>query len=580
MNRFSATFARLGGPGAVTWWAFGISTVDRLITVSVQPINNAAPLSARIAATLLAQFAMFAPLVLLRYTFLKDPLKPRPWVALAGFSIADVIRALAVDWLLHVLGGLPLMPELRVFSGFLPTIIPLIVTAYVVNTIRERRRELTALLEVRDQLEQSRAEAESAVERRNEELIQRVRSVLDTELAVLAEQQPANVVAQLQRTATDVVRPLSHELASSFAEREGTHPVPAPVSAGWRLVVGDAFTDKPFRPALTTALISGVWISAIAVFEPARIAMVTTLIMIPVLLAAANVILRRVLPRVGPVSRVVLVAGATLIVGSLIGLILRILAGTWPSATAIAFAATFYVVVVSAGMAVVSGVLAARNTVLEETAVAVSELSEVVSLTRQLQWYHQRALARALHGPVQSAVTAAALRLAEALHRNELTPTLVESIYNDLVATLDVLNSPQAEVTSLASSLERIVGMWEGVCVVTTNVDDAASEIIAQDPVMRACVIDVVTEAVSNAVRHASARSVSVNVLAEVPHIHVAVIDDGHSSTKPRGEGLGSALLNECAREWSLSDTLAGHELRVVLSVREGQLSVAESLTS
>ena len=101
MSRFSAAFNRLGGPGAVTWWAFGVSLADRLITVSVQPANGAAPLSARILSTLLAQLVMFAPLVLLRFTLLKDPQRPRPWVALAGFAVASLLRGLSVDWFLH-----------------------------------------------------------------------------------------------------------------------------------------------------------------------------------------------------------------------------------------------------------------------------------------------------------------------------------------------------------------------------------------------------------------------------------------------------------------------------------------------
>lgn len=569
MSRFSSAvndaFQRLGGPGAVTWWAFGVSTVDRLLTVSVQPVNAPAPASARIAATLLAQLAMFAPLVLLRYTWLKDPLKPRPWVALAGFAFADVLRALVVDQLLHRLGGLPLMPELRVFSGFLPTLIPLVVTAYVVNTLRERSRELTALQEARAQLERSRAKAESAVEQRNEDLVQRVRSVMDAELAALSAEQPVSVVAQLQRTATDVVRPLSHELATSFAEREGPPPLGVPPKPGLQQLVGEPFVEKPLRPGLTVALISGVWISAIAVFAPARLALLTTLVLIPTLLAGANVLLRRVLTNLSSVARIGAVFGACLATGLVIGFTLWALAGSWPSAEAIAFAATFYVVVVSFGMAVVSAVIAARSALLADTGLAVERLRQQVLHTRQLQWYHQRALARALHGPVQSAVTAAALRMADASRDGEMTPELVDIVRDDLVRVLDVLHSPQSDVSTLDGSLARIVGMWDGVCDITTSIDESAAEAVERDPVVRACVTDVVTDAVSNAVRHGNAKSIAINVTQDDNLIVVTVTDDGQSTSEPKGGGLGSALLDECARAWSLTSTGSGHILTAQL---------------
>lgn len=567
MNRFSAAFQRIGGPGAVTWWAFGISTADRLLTVSVQPLNAAAPLSVRIVSTLVAQLAMFVPLVVLRYTLLKDPLKPRPWVALAGFSVADVVRAVAVDQLLHYWGGLPLVPELRVFSGFIPTLIPLLVTAYVVNTLRERRRELTALLAVREQLELARAQAESAVEQRNEELVDRVRSVMDDELATLSAQQPATVVEQLQRTATDVVRPLSHQLATSFAEREGSVQILPPPPAGWQQVLGEAFMDKPLRPVLTAVLLSGVWISAIAVFAPARWALIVTLILIPLASWLANLILRRLLPRMKPVARILAVFAASAVVGVGIGVVMFVLATPWPSALQISYAVSFYVTVVGAGMAVVSGVSASRTSLLKETERALEELRQQVLRTRQLQWYHQRALARALHGPVQSAVTAAALRMADASRDGSLTQTLVDSVHDDLVQVLDVLQIQHQEVSTLDASLDRIVGMWEGVCAVTTFVDEVAAGSIAYDPVMRACIIDVVTDAVSNAVRHGKAKSVSVTLIHNHGLIDISVMDDGAHGPLSESAGLGSALLNECATEWSLSTTAVGHTLRVQLPV-------------
>ena len=549
----------------MTWWAFGISLADRLLTVSVQPINASAPVSARILATVLAQLVMFAPLVVLRFTLLKDPMRPRPWVALAGFAVASVVRGLSVDYFLHYFGGLPLMPELRVFSGFLPTIIPLIVTAYVVNSLRERRRDLEVLLEIGERLERAGQEASAAVQQRNDELVDRVRSVLDTEIAAASAAQPTDVVTQLQRTATDVIRPLSHELATSFAAQEAPQVSVGPSRVGWRDVVGDASLKRPLMPGLTVLLLSGVWIPTAVVLAPIRWSLIGSLVLIYGLLVGANAVLRRLLPRRRPIGRLFAVFVACVVAGLVTGVGLRIVTEQSRSSTSVAVAAIFFVILVSMSMAIVNGVLTARSAVLAQTAASIDELRLQVLRTHQLQWFHQRALARALHGPVQSAVTAAALRLADAQLSGTPRRGLVDGVHADLVRVLDVLSAPEGEVLPLEASLARVVGMWEGLCDISARVDPVAAGIIDGDAVSRALVIDIITDATANAIRHGRAGSVSIRVSWLGGIVRLAVTDDGSPSATPGLQGLGSALLNDCAQEWVLTDTGAGHELIVVL---------------
>lgn len=565
MSRFRAVLDRLGGPGAVTWWAFAISLADRLIGVSVQPINTQAPPSARIAATFIAQLAMFAPLVLLRFTLLRDPLRPRPWIALLGFSVADVIRALVFDRMLHEIAGIPLYPALRVFSGFLPTIIPLLITAYVVNTLRERRIELAALLIARDRLTQSRNTAESAIQQRNEDLVATVRTVMDRELESLSQEQGAAAIDRLQRTASDVVRPLSHELATSFESQEGAAPTFRPVRLGWRQVVGDASLDRPLAPAITTALITAVWVPTAIVLAGARLALIVSLPLLFVLMCLANALLRRLLPSLQPVGRLAAVAGSCLAISIAVGGAIRIMVGDWPSGPAITFAGMYYLLVATTGTALIYGVLASRVALLADTARANDELQAQVLRTRQIQWFHQRALARALHGPVQSAVTASALRLAKESQEGTISPALVESVRSDLVSALDVLNAPESEVASIDQSISRIVTTWDGVCEVRASIDDAANTLIADDLVTRACVIDILTDAVSNAVRHGKAEAVSIRISSPLDVLVIDVQDNGTAVAEGLSTGLGSALLDECALTWSLTRRDDGHLLHAVL---------------
>jgi len=542
---------------------------EGLITISLQPSDAEVPLSARLMAVVLTQPIMFVPLVVLRFTLLKDPLRPRPWVALAGFAVASLVGNLSVYWLLSYLyaGGFPILPEWRVMAGVLPTMIPLIVVAYVVNTLRERRGELEALVAVREQLELARAEASRAVQQRNDELVGRVRAVLGAEIASLASSQPADAVALLQHTATDVVRPLSHELATSFADQE-ERPASEPSSrVGWRDVVGAADVDGPLLPGGTVLLLSGIWISGAAVAPGDGGALLVSLLLIYCLLAGANVVLRVLLRRWGPMGRLLAVLLACVLVGVINDVALRRWSGDAPVDAALAAAATFFVILVSAGMAVVKGVFAARSAIASQLAVSNEELRLQVLRTQQLLWFHQRALARALHGPVQSAVVAAALRLADAAPAGGPSPDLIEGVRTDLMRVLDVLNSPEDGVLPLDACMARLVGTWQGVCDIVVDVDPDAATVISDDVVIRALVVDIVTEAVANAVRHGHAREVSVRMRAGDDTLTLTVGDDGHATSASGLQGLGTQLLNDCARMWSLSDTGSGRETMVALPV-------------
>jgi signal transduction histidine kinase len=53
---------------------------------------------------------------------------------------------------------------------------------------------------------------------------------------------------------------------------------------------------------------------------------------------------------------------------------------------------------------------------------------------------------------------------------------------------------------------------WEGVCVIGDDVSPAAAQVIAKDGVLRSIVIDIVSEAVSNAVWHGHATSATIRL--------------------------------------------------------------------
>lgn len=574
MSRWRQAFERIGGPDAVTWPAFWVTFASSLIgTLAVGGPSNA-PVITRIGIVTVTQVVSFFPLLLLRWTFLRRPPRPRPWVAVAGFIAYGVLRGLLLSALLYAFDAVsePLYAY-RITGSLLSQTVLLVIVAVVVSTTRDLKRSLTQLIDVQHNLQTTEGRLMDDVESRNQEVVDQVQNRLRNELLSLDSTQGSDSVIQLQRLASDVVRPMSHELATSLPERVDVNTTITSANISLSQVIDQMIDRPPFRPLLSASFIGLVLTNtALGLFGLARGLPLAVVLAVSVLIGstAANRVLGLVHKFFQTRVALVAVVVASLAIGY---------ASTAAASYFLPESQNRSVFIVNGGL-FVSGVLfliAMVTTVLRQLTSSERALAESTErLRRQLvrlrqtDWLQRQEIARALHGPVQAAVTAAALKLDSAVQSGVTDSRLVEDTRKLLLNVIDVLDPMNTSDHSWSVAVERIGGTWEGVCEVSFDVEESASKLLAADSIASAVAIDLITEAVSNAVRHGEARYVDVAVTADIEGLVMLTIhDDGHGSDTKSRQGLGSVFLSECALDWFRDVTPSGCSLTVVLPAKQ-----------
>ena len=568
MSSWRAGFRRLGGPDAVSWPLFWVTFASNLIGHFVTPGQTDATPAVRVLAVVCSQVALFIPLLLARATVLSDPARPHPWLAVTAFVAAIFTRTAALAWVLYAVAGITTPPYLqRVLGVFFQLFLTLLLTALVVTAQREHARDLASLAQVRSGIEQTMTRVLGQVEERNEDALRRVSHTLDEELAALEVTADDDAVAAPQRLASDVVRPMSHELASAAPEWAVVVDDGVRTDVGWTEAARALGVRGHFLPEITAAIITLVMLVPSLIYFPgARWAVLAgSAVGTWVAFRVGNALLDRMLPLASSRGSLVVVVLVAVFCGAVpagvVGLAIRGLSGS-----VIAFGGAAFVAVVALMAALTSALLSEQRRVAAELAESTQQLRATLVRLHQVEWFQQKSLSRALHGPVQSAVTAAALRLDGAVRSGTATPELVAGVRASLRGAIDVLHVPDLQPMALDDYVARLSGTWDGVCQVQVKVDPAARGALADDPILRSTVTEAITEAVSNSVRHAQARTAIVE-LRRVDDMTLALLvaNDGTASPTRAAAGMGSRFLDECTLSWDLQECESGWRLEVLV---------------
>ncbi|MSW40898.1 MAG: hypothetical protein F2842_01660, partial [Actinobacteria bacterium] len=547
-------------------WAFvALSLPFTLLVGQSSSSGDDAP---RILLGISASALIAGLLLLLRVGLrLHDAGGPSPVVAFLVYLAAGMTRAALVTGASAVSEGtfgqvqMPgeAPPLIRVVTGGMATVLVMTVVEVVTAQGARHRATVDSLRSTRERLVALAATMSERVKAAETELARETAVVLGPTMKVLLERlsdlaqsdpEQSQTAGELTRVISEVVRPLSHRLATP-PEPPVVKQLPMSALSG-AAALADGDVRNALRPAVLVALCELMSLVILVLGSgDARLYVISFVGTVTAWVALQLLVAVR--PRswgLGSILTDLLVLGvvylgvftaahrmfsqsaALLLSGSLILLSLLLRVSLLGGLTALVF-------------------LAIRRRRLEEQlATANVELEETIAAFRRQVWLIRRRMALALHGSLQSALTSSALLLS----RENWTPTDLSSARDRIELALAQLDPELQSEADLELSLTELVLLWRGTVEITATISAGAHDRLSSEVGLTTAAQEIVREAVSNSVRHGAASAVDVQVeIVEREVLRVVVTDNGRGVPDDRSRGLGSRLLDEVTIRWTLS---------------------------
>ncbi len=561
----------LGGPNAVNLPAWVLTLVGGTAAAFAwvprgEPVN----LLHWVALSVAAQCLLGAILFVAWLTYLAPGSRPsRPWALIVTLLVAGAVRGAFLSWAGE---ALDLVGDGQIIGRALGTALSFTVWFIVFTLIvDEWRSHRAAMARLRREIEREREIAErtvAIVTRLRADLVSRTENVVSARLdaALAVADQPRLASAALRDAIDDAIRPLSHELelrsledseVLKDAESLGTQPRPSV-----RVYFMSIFTARPFAPLVTAVIVVSTPLFAtlrVLGLGAGALAIVVAGVGVGGGLAAVRRPVMAAIPTWRSWTPIVVVpllwTLITLVVGAALALVVM-LSNVTPDSWLlnVGFSSTGATVVVIALLAITTMVAAAvEGSVRHQHAIVESELRDAIASVewasarlRQEAWNEQRRFSRALHGSIQARVAAAAIQVDDQApdEAAETIARLSESIRDSL---LETASRPwREERASLAD-------VWCGAIDLVISQDPEVDRAQDLDPIAAQALTSVLTEAVTNAVRHGNADSVRVTISAEPGFLAITVKDDGRPCILPERRGLGTRIFDANCLSWSLT---------------------------
>jgi signal transduction histidine kinase len=506
----------------------------------------------RLLVTTIGYLATVIPLLIARRALPNKPRPSRPVLILILFFMVGLIRGSVLLLLSIAIGEYQPGEELfRLAGAPIFTLVTLTVSAILAGNYSRHREVLNELSEERYRLQIRSAAVRAKVELQREELIAKVKNLIDPAISKiqqsLTKQASAEAVQSLRLTVDNVIRPLSTEVAEAddYIELESVQSATrekAPLPE--KLILAEFLL--PFWAALltvisviSTALLVESLLNALALLFFSGIFVYGVLGLIQFLTAKFEV---------RTTSAIFLVPAihgfAVLPFFPLVDLL------NYNLSEGQLFAFVFFEVVLGGSLFYAQLVQLQRKQTTERLAQVNQELEILNATLRQELWLNRRRTASVLHGPIQAALYASAMKISQASAPSE---ALISEVEKDIQDALEKLSNPSnLELETIKDVLDQIVEIWSDSAKITIEIDSTLEGKISRQPLATEATLEVVREFITNAMKHGSATKVKAKIGAiDDSRFFIQVKDNGTGLVHPASNGFGTKLLSELSLTWS-----------------------------
>jgi len=499
---------------------------------------------------------LLSTLIIARYIWLRPNEQSRSGslIVLVTFATASCMRLVGMGLVFGASGDFDQWPiVVSVISGGAGQTIILCIGAIATNTIRAHARTIRRLDGVLTQIERVRSLTLEDIQRMQREV---ANEVLASARALLtsAGSDAQKLINAVNRSATEVVRPASHDLHSgqSLATRLQDVDQPTRIRSVLRNV-------RPLAPVVGPVMYELLVLGAVWGSQGPTVALVNLAAATP-LLVAGNLLLRKwwearhrhrwpLVQLFGGYLLVNLVALVTIIA-------LTAAMGYTTNDLVIGFG--IYPLAMATG-SILLGAVEQQAEVERSLARAVEDETLAMSQTLRIAEGERRRLARVMHGEVQAELTAASARLAALPSTDEQAAAQVVEELRARLDAIDITGSPAQR-----QKLEDLWDTWRLAIALDVDITPHAQHLLDEQPETQERLVPIVSEAITNAVRHGSDGDVTVDLDVQDSMVQIEVRNRG--TLVAGSAGLGTTEIDQNAETWSVGQD--GPEVVFTATVR------------
>ena len=505
----------------------------------------------RLISATIGYIATIIPLLIARIFLPNTPRPSRPALMMVVFALTGLIRG---GTLLEfsILSGQFQEGELvyRLVGGPLFTLIALVLNAIVASNYARHKEALVLLAAERLRLQVRSAGVLARVQQQQEELASKVETLIRPAIRKIQEtftsDSSSAVIISLRNAADEVVRPLSREVAEGQDDLNfESEPAAVRVKSALpkRIILGEFLI-----PIWAATMSIGLLFSSAVLLETPVTALLVLSLIFSLILGFGRIM--QVLTKSLEIPTflawfiVPLIYAFPLTAFFVLKPLINMQTTNTQISTVIVFEWVLGLLLFFAQI-----VQLQRRETTERLGEVNQQLEVISSILSQELWLNRKRLAALLHGPVQAALYASAMGMAQTTNP---TPEYLTKVQKDIETALEQLNNPnRLESETLLSVLNQVKELWSDSVEVEIEIPAELEATITKEPLTCEATIELTRELVTNSIKHGHARWVKVDINQIDPtRFSVEVTDNGKALVEGATPGYGTKVLNELSLNW------------------------------